>query len=64
MFPHHKHSCFLILQEYSKALGYTKILLQVEPGNRQVQTLKNAIEKRMERGVKTLLYVGFHIFNP
>ena len=73
----------LFLQEYSKALGYTKVysnnnniyikdltlllyllyasllylcpkvLLQVEPGNRQVQMLKAAIEKRMERGEKT-----------
>lgn len=39
-------------QEYSKAVGYTKVLLQVEPGNRQVQVLKAAIEKRMERGMQ------------
>jgi len=41
------------IKEYSKALGYTKVLLQVEPGNRQVQVLKQAIEKRMERGIMT-----------
>uniref|UniRef100_A0A0P5VYY0 Mitochondrial fission 1 protein n=1 Tax=Daphnia magna TaxID=35525 RepID=A0A0P5VYY0_9CRUS len=43
------------IKEYSKALGYTKVLLQVEPGNRQVQTLKHTIEKRMERGIETFL---------
>ena len=47
---------FSYLQEYSKALGYTKVLLQVEPGNRQVQTLKNTIEKRMERGIYMSLF--------
>ncbi|KAK4011138.1 mitochondrial fission 1 protein [Daphnia magna] len=47
------------IKEYSKALGYTKVLLQVEPGNRQVQTLKHTIEKRMEReGLKGMAIIG------
>ncbi|EFX66777.1 hypothetical protein DAPPUDRAFT_302435 [Daphnia pulex] len=47
------------IKEYSKALGYTKILLQVEPCNQQVRTLKNVIEKRMEReGLKGIAIIG------
>jgi len=47
------------IKEYSKALGYTKVLLQVEPGNRQVQVLKQAIEKRMEReGLKGMAIIS------
>merc|ERR1712063_56971 len=47
------------IKEYSKALGYTKVLLQVEPGNRQVQVLKQTIEKRMEReGLKGMAILG------
>jgi len=51
-----------MLQEYSKAVGYTKVLLQVEPGNRQVQVLKDVIEKRMERGMVSTQNTVKHVF--
>ena len=54
----HIFHCFHFLKEYSKSLGYTKVLLQVEPGNRQVQVLKQAIEKRMERGITNSCLFG------
>ncbi len=53
---HHKSLLLCIstfcyyLQEYDKALKYTKGILAVEPKNHQAVDLKNIIEKKMRNG--------------
>ncbi|XP_046989770.1 mitochondrial fission 1 protein [Schistocerca americana] len=37
------------IKEYTKALQYCRVFLQVEPGNQQVQGLERLIKKRMEK---------------
>lgn len=41
----------LIFQEYSNALNFVRLFLQIEPGNQQVQSLETIIKKRMEKGI-------------
>ncbi|XP_054283236.1 mitochondrial fission 1 protein [Macrosteles quadrilineatus] len=37
------------IKEYSKALNYVRMFLNLEPGNAQVQNLETIIKKRMEK---------------